>query len=1139
MARFYFQAFSSAIVVIALTLIHLIARPSGIFLRGVLILAGLLAAVPPAFAASASYSVSLTEGTPASDSIMHDAGSNGGCGVSELTAAPTITSGSVPGLSLVAEPYFGTGAVLRYSGTPTTPGTYSVTMDVPWSDWLCFTGSGTDVVTVTFTVAPLPAPTASAVTATVVANSTDNSITLSLGGGTATSVAVDTAPSHGTATASGTSITYTPTSGYSGSDSFTYTATNATGTSAAATVSITVSAPTLSLSPTSLSSATVGSSYSASLSASLGTAPYSYAVTAGALPTSLSLSSSGAISGTPTAAGTFSFTVTATDDLGATGSQAYSIAVAGQAPTAANVSATVAANSTGNAIALSLGGGTATSVAVDTNATHGTATASGTSITYTPTAGFSGTDSFTYTATNASGTSSPATVSVTVSAPTLSLSPTSLPSGTVGSSYSASLSASLGTAPYSYAVTAGALPAGLSLSSSGIFSGTPTSSGTSSFTVTATDDLGATGSRAYAIAVAGTASTAPTASNVSATVAANSSGNAITLSLGGGAASSVAVDAAPSNGTAIASGTSITYTPTAGFSGSDSFTYTATNTAGTSSPATVSITVSAPVLSISPSGSLSASVGDLFSQTFTAGNGAAPYSFAMSGTLPDGLAFDAPSATLSGTPTEAGTYALTLSATDHLGASSSVALSLTVEGDITAPPITASTSSGLTSTVDLTSGATGGPFTGATLVSLSPPSAGTALIVLDDTAASSGSAAFAAALSSGRYKLRFTADPTFTGTAIATYTLTSASGTSAPSTVTFTVSARPLLNNDADLVGLVEAQARAAARLADVQIDTVQDHLRSLRGKACLENNLQMNAGDGHGGSAPVSGNAGCSPIAGGNLAFWTAGSIMLGDGDSDSGASGSSYTTVNVTAGLDYRVSEHFIAGLGLGFANDEDDIGSNGTTSSNRAASLSAYGLYTPGNGFYLDGLAGVGLLDFQSLRTTASAAEAEAERDGYQFFAAFGGGYDWTAGALTVSPHGRISASRSVLDTVTETGAGLENASLSRQTIETLTATLGFDVSYAILLDNAVLKPELTLDFSHSLFDSGDTSATYADSGWPIDYVIPGTTDRKNNVVLGLGVTLIGKQNVALSSRYRATFNGDGVLNQAFHVDLSGRF
>jgi hypothetical protein len=58
----------------------------------------------------------------------------------------------------------------------------------------------------------------------------------------------------------------------------------------------------------------------------------------------------------------------------------------------------------------------------------------------------------------------------------------------VGKSYSGTCSASGGTTPYTYAISTGALPAGLTLSSStGSVSGTPTTQGTSSFTVTATD----------------------------------------------------------------------------------------------------------------------------------------------------------------------------------------------------------------------------------------------------------------------------------------------------------------------------------------------------------------------------------------------------------------------------------------------------------------------------------------------------------------------------------------------------------------------------------------------------------------------------------------------------------------------------
>ncbi len=60
---------------------------------------------------------------------------------------------------------------------------------------------------------------------------------------------------------------------------------------------------------------------------------------------------------------------------------------------------------------------------------HGAATVTGSTATYTPVAGFSGTDTFTYTATNAAGTSAPATVTVTVVPPIIALSTAQVAAG--------------------------------------------------------------------------------------------------------------------------------------------------------------------------------------------------------------------------------------------------------------------------------------------------------------------------------------------------------------------------------------------------------------------------------------------------------------------------------------------------------------------------------------------------------------------------------------------------------------------------------------------------------------------------------------------------------------------------------------
>lgn len=75
----------------------------------------------------------------------------------------------------------------------------------------------------------------------------------------------------------------------------------------------------------------------------------------------------------------------------------------------------------------------------------------------------------------------------------------SLPGGTVGTAYSQALAAD-GTAPISWSVTSGALPAGLTLSSDGKITGTPTAAGTSTFTVTATNASGSA-SKAFTITV--------------------------------------------------------------------------------------------------------------------------------------------------------------------------------------------------------------------------------------------------------------------------------------------------------------------------------------------------------------------------------------------------------------------------------------------------------------------------------------------------------------------------------------------------------------------------------------------------------------------------------------------------------------
>ncbi|HJW03587.1 MAG TPA: putative Ig domain-containing protein, partial [Azospira sp.] len=303
-----------------------------------------------------------------------------------------------------------------------------------------------------------------------------------------------------------------------------------------------------------------------------------------------------------------------------------------------------------------------------------------------------GTANFTITATDASSYTGSTAYSLTI-APNITLSPVgvTLPAATVGTAYSQSFTASAGTAPYSYGISAGALPAGLSLSSTGLLSGIPSAGGTFNFTVTATDASSATGSKAYSLTVG-----APSIVFSPSTLTAGSVGVAYsqTVSASGGTApygSFALQSGALPAGLSLNSSGTISGTPTA--AGTFTFTVRATDSStgngpytGTSS--TISLTIGAPSLAFSPSTLTAATVGAAYSQTISVTGGTAPYgNFSLaSGSLPLGLSLNS-SGTVSGTPTQGGTFTFTVQATDSstgTGApfsGTSTTLSLTV-----APP---------------------------------------------------------------------------------------------------------------------------------------------------------------------------------------------------------------------------------------------------------------------------------------------------------------------------------------------------------------------------------------------------------------------------------------------------------------------
>lgn len=200
------------------------------------------------------------------------------------------------------------------------------------------------------------------------------------------------------------------------------------------TLVITSGSGALSVSTGSLASGYEGTAYSATLSGAGGQVPYVWSISTGDLPAGLSMSSAGVISGAPTTAGVYNFTVQLDDSLEDSTTKAF-------------------------------------------------------------------------------------TIIILEPAGTLSISTAAIPDGTAGTPFNFQLSGNGGSTPYTWSIQSGSLPTGLTLSSSGLISGTASVSGTTSATYQVLDALSNTATKLLNLTIQENEPTPPGTIQVSAVAA--------------------------------------------------------------------------------------------------------------------------------------------------------------------------------------------------------------------------------------------------------------------------------------------------------------------------------------------------------------------------------------------------------------------------------------------------------------------------------------------------------------------------------------------------------------------------------------------------------------------------------------------
>jgi Putative Ig domain/Bacterial Ig domain len=408
-----------------------------------------------------------------------------------------------------------------------------------------------------------------------------------------------------------------------------------------------------------------GSAFSETFTQTGGIGTTNFTLATGTLPAGLTLAANGTLSGIPTQTGSFPITVTATDSNGCPGTgSTYTITIGCQSITVnnpANANGTILVGF--NEVFTQTGAiGTPVFTVETGSLPAGLTLAANGTLSGTPTV----TGSFPITVKVTDGNSCTGisgTYTIVISCQAITVNNPGVSTGTVNAAFSQTFTQTGANGGATFTLNSGTLPAGLTLASNGLLSGTPTQSGTFPITVLVTDGNSCTGvSATYNLVIGCQAITVTNPANANG-VAGSSFSELFTQTGGFGTTNFTLASGTLPAGLSLAANGTLSGTPTQ--TGSFPITVTATdsnNCTGTSS--TYTIVIACQTITVTNPGVTTGTVDTAFSQSFSQAGAIGTATFTVdSGTLPPGLTLDA-SGNLSGMPSAPGTYNFVVKVTD-------------------------------------------------------------------------------------------------------------------------------------------------------------------------------------------------------------------------------------------------------------------------------------------------------------------------------------------------------------------------------------------------------------------------------------------------------------------------------------------
>ena len=234
----------------------------------------------------------------------------------------------------------------------------------------------------------------------------------------------------------------------------------------------------------------------------------------------------------------------------------------------------------------------------------------------------------------------------------------------------------------------------------------------------------------------------------------------------------------------------------------------------------------------------------------------------------------------------------------------------------------------------------------------------------------------------------------------------------------------------------------------------------------------------------------------------------------STTNAAGFSLDSGGVTAGVDYRFTDKFAAGISLGYANTTANL-SNGGKVDVDGGRVGAYATYFD-RGLHLDAAVSGGINSYKIRRTTPNNTVATGGPDGSEVNLLFAAGYDWKFKGLTIGPTASFHYTNVQLDGFTETG-GFAPLNVVKKNADSTRSALGMHATFDVKMGRVILRPEARAAWQHEF---GDTSysltSTFATLGGNA-FTVAGPATGRDSLLVGAGFSILWNERFSTYAFY----------------------